>query len=125
MKQIIKTLDAAQPVGPYNQAVKVGNMLYVSGQIPLDPKTGELVTGDVQEQTRMVMENMRAILKAAGMDFSNVIKCNIFITDMKEFPKLNEVYGSYFKDDPPARETIQVGALPKFVDVEISCIASE
>ncbi len=125
MKQIIKTLDAAQPVGPYNQAVKVGNMLYVSGQIPLDPKTGELVTGDVQEQTRMVMENMRAILKAAGMDFSNVIKCNIFITDMKEFPKLNEVYGSYFKDDPPARETIQVGALPKFVDVEISCIAAE
>lgn len=125
MKQIIKTLDAAQPVGPYNQAVKVGNMLYVSGQIPLDPKTGELVKGDVQEQTRMVMENMRAILEAAGMDFSNVIKCNIFITDMKEFPKLNEVYGSYFTEDPPARETIQVGALPKFVDVEISCIAAE
>ncbi len=125
MKQIIKTLDAAQPVGPYNQAVKVGNMLYVSGQIPLDPKTGELVKGDVPEQTRMVMENMRAILAAAGMDFSNVIKCNIFITDMKEFPKLNEVYGSYFTEDPPARETIQVGALPKFVDVEISCIAAE
>ena len=125
MKQIIKTLDAAQPVGPYNQAVKVNNMLYVSGQIPLDPKTGELVKGDVQEQTRMVMENMGAILKAAGMDFSNVIKCNIFITDMNEFPKLNEVYGSYFKEDPPARETIQVGALPKFVDVEISCIAAE
>ncbi len=125
MKQIIKTLDAAQPVGPYNQAVKVNNMLYVSGQIPLDPKTGELVNGDVQEQTRMVMENMRAILEAAGMDFSNVIKCNIFITDMKEFPKLNEVYGSYFTEDPPARETIQVGALPKFVDVEISCIAAE
>ncbi len=125
MKKIIKTMDAAQPVGPYNQAVQVDNMLYVSGQIPLDPKTGELVKGDVQEQTRMVMENMRAILEAAGMDFSNVIKCNIFITDMKEFPKLNEVYGSYFKEDPPARETIQVGALPKFVDVEISCIAAE
>ena len=125
MKKIIKTMDAAQPVGPYNQAVQVDNMLYVSGQIPLDPKTGELVKGDVQEQTRVVMENMRAILKAAGMDFSNVIKCNIFITDMNEFPKLNEVYGSYFKEDPPARETIQVGALPKFVDVEISCIAAE
>ncbi len=125
MKQIIKTLDAAQPVGPYNQAVKVNNMLYVSGQIPLDPNSGALVKGDVQEQTRMVMENMGAILKAAGMDFSNVIKCNIFITDMNEFPKLNEVYGSYFKEDPPARETIQVGALPKFVDVEISCIAAE
>lgn len=123
MKEIIKTLKAAQPVGPYNQAVKVGNMLYVSGQIPLDPATGELVTGGVPEQTRMVMQNLGAILEAAGMDFSNVIKCNIFITDMKEFPKLNEVYGEYFQDDPPARETIQVGALPKFVDVEISCIA--
>lgn len=123
MKEIIKTLKAAQPVGPYNQAVKVGNMLYVSGQIPLDPATGELVTGGVPEQTRMVMQNLGAILEAAGMDFSNVIKCNIFITDMKEFPKLNEVYAEYFQDDPPARETIQVGALPKFVDVEISCIA--
>ena len=125
MKKIIKTPKAAQPVGPYNQAVKVGNMLYVSGQIPLDPATGELVNGDVPEQTRMVMENLGAILEAAGMDFSKVIKCSIFITDMKEFPKLNEVYAGYFKDDPPARETIQVGALPKFVDVEISCIAAE
>ncbi len=123
MKEIIKTLKAAQPVGPYNQAVKVGNMLYVSGQIPLDPATGELVTGGVPEQTRMVMQNLGAILEAAGMEFSNVIKCSIFITDMKEFPKLNEVYAEYFEDDPPARETIQVGALPKFVDVEISCIA--
>ncbi len=123
MKEIIKTLKAAQPVGPYNQAVKVGNMLYVSGQIPIDPATGELVKGGVPEQTRMVMQNLGAILEAAGMDFSNVIKCSIFITDMKEFPKLNEVYAGYFTDDPPARETIQVGALPKFVDVEISCIA--
>lgn len=123
MKEIIKTQKAAQPVGPYNQAVKVGNMLYVSGQIPLDPATGELVNGGVPEQTRMVMQNLGAILEAAGMDFSNVIKCSIFLTDMKEFPKLNEVYAEYFQDDPPARETIQVGALPKFVDVEISCIA--
>ncbi len=123
MKEIIKTQKAAQPVGPYNQAVKVGNMLYVSGQIPLDPATGELVQGGVPEQTRMVMQNLGAILEAAGMDFSNVIKCSIFITDMKEFPKLNEVYAGYFTDDPPARETIQVCALPKFVDVEISCIA--
>ncbi len=125
MKQIIRTEKAAQPVGPYNQAVKVNNMLYVSGQIPLNPATGELIKGDVQEQTRMVMENLKAILAAAGMDFSHVIKCSIFITDMNDFPKINEIYSSYFKQDPPARETVQVGALPKFVDVEISCIAAE
>ncbi len=125
MKQIIRTDKAAQPVGPYNQAVKVNNMLYVSGQIPLNPVTGELIKGDVQEQTRMVMENLKAILAAAGMDFSHVIKCSIFITDMNDFPKINEIYASYFKQDPPARETVQVGALPKFVDVEISCIAAE
>lgn len=125
MKQIIRTEKAAQPVGPYNQAVKVNNMLYVSGQIPLDPATGELVKGDVQQQTRMVMENLKAILAAAGMDFSHVIKCSIFITDMHDFPKINEVYATYFEQDPPARETVQVGALPKFVDVEISCIAAE
>jgi len=124
MKEIIKTQKAAQPVGPYNQAVKVGNMLYVSGQIPLDPATGEIVKGGVPEQTRMVMKNLGAILEAAGLDFGHVIKCSIFITDMKEFPKLNEVYAGYFENDPPARETIQVGALPKFVDVEISCIAA-
>lgn len=125
MKEIIKTPNAAQPVGPYNQAVKVNGTLYVSGQIPINPETGELVKGDVQDQTRMVMQNLGAILKAAGMDFTNVIKCSIFITDMNDFPKINEVYAGYFKDDPPARETIQVGALPKFVDVEISCIAVE
>ncbi len=125
MKQIIKTDKAAQPVGPYNQAVKYKDMLFVSGQIPLDPLTGELVKGDVQKQTRMVMENMKAILEAAGMDFSHVIKCSIFISDMHDFPKVNEVYASYFSEAPPARETIQVGALPKFADVEISCIAAE
>lgn len=125
MKEIIKTSKAAQPVGPYNQAIKVNGTLYVSGQIPINPETGELVTGDVQEQTRIVMRNMGAILEAAGMDFTNVIKCSIFISDMNDFPKINEVYAGYFKEDPPARETIQVGALPKFVDVEISCIAVE
>ncbi len=125
MKQIIKTTKAAQPVGPYNQAVKVNGTLYVSGQIPIDPASGELVSGDVQEQTRMVMQNMGAILAAAGMDFINVVKCSIFISDMNDFPKINEVYATYFKEDPPARETIQVGALPKFVDVEISCVAVE
>jgi len=123
MKKIIRTDQAAQPVGPYNQAVQVDNMLFVSGQIPLDPATGHLVQGDVQAQTRMVMENIRAILAAAGMDFSHVVKCSIFISNMHDFPKINEVYASYFDQDPPARETVQVGALPKFVDVEISCIA--
>lgn len=125
MKKIIKTDQAAQPVGPYNQAVKVNNMLFVSGQIPLDPATGELVQGDVQAQTHMVMKNIKAILAAAGMDFNHVVKCSIFISDMHDFPKINEVYASYFEQDPPARETVQVGALPKFVDVEISCIAAE
>jgi len=125
MKRIIRTDKAAQPVGPYNQAVKVGNMLYVSGQIPLDPVSGQIIKGDVQEQTRMVMQNLGAILAEAGMDFGHVIKCSIFITDMKDFPKVNEVYAAYFEKDPPARETVQVGALPKFVDVEISCIAAE
>lgn len=123
MKKIISTNQAAQPVGPYNQAVQTDNMLFVSGQIPLDPATGELVQGDVQAQTRMVMENIRAILAAAGMDFSHVVKCSIFISNMHDFPQINEVYASYFDQDPPARETVQVGALPKFVDVEISCIA--
>ncbi len=125
MKEIIKTPNAAQPVGPYNQAVKVNGTLYVSGQIPINPETGELVKGDVQDQARMVMQNMGAILDAAGMNFTNVIKCSIFITDMNDFPKINEVYAGYFKEDPPARETIQVGALHKFVDVEISCVAVE
>lgn len=110
-------------MGPYNQAVQVDNMLFVSGQIPLDPATDDLVQGDVQAQTRMVMENIRAILAAAEMDFSHVVKCSIFISNMHDFPKINEVYASYFDQDPPARETVQVGALPKFVDVEISCIA--
>ena len=125
MKTIIKTKKAAAPVGPYNQAVKVNDTLYVSGQIPLNPENGELVKGDVQEQTHMVMKNLGAILEEAGMDFTNVVKCSIFISDMHDFPKINEVYASYFQDDPPARETVQVGALPKFMDVEISCIACE
>ncbi len=124
MKEIIKTDKAAQPVGPYNQAVRHKDLLFVSGQIPMDPATGELVKGDVRDQTRLVMENMKAILEAAGMDFSNVVKCSIFISDMNDFPKVNEVYASFFREDPPARETVQVGALPKFVDVEISCIAA-
>ncbi len=123
MKKIINTEKAPKPIGPYNQAVMKNNTLYVSGQIPMNPATSELVKGDVKEQTRMVMENLKAILHEAGMDFSNVVKCSIFISDMKDFPLINEIYGTYFKEDPPARETVQVAGLPLNVDVEISCIA--
>jgi 2-iminobutanoate/2-iminopropanoate deaminase len=123
MKKVIKTDKAPAPIGPYNQAVMAGNTLFVSGQIPLNPASGELVKGDVKEQTRMVMENLKAILKEAGLDFSFVVKCSIFISDMKDFPKINEVYGSYFSENAPARETVQVAGLPLGVDVEISCIA--
>ncbi|TVQ16510.1 MAG: RidA family protein [Bacteroidetes bacterium] len=123
MKKIINTVKAPKPIGPYNQAIMSNNTLYVSGQIPLNPATSELVKGDVQEQTRMVMENLKAILKEAGMDFGDVVKCSIFISDMKDFPKINEVYGKYFTEEPPARETVQVAGLPLGVDVEISCIA--
>ena len=123
MKKAIKTDKAPAPIGPYNQAVMAGNTLYVSGQIPLNPASGELVKGDVKEQTRMVMENLKAILAEAGLDFSHVVKCSIFISDMKDFPLINEVYGSYFTENAPARETVQVAGLPLGVDLEISCIA--
>ncbi len=123
MKKIINTDKAPKPIGPYNQAVMSNNTLYVSGQIPMNPATAELVKGDIKEQTRMVMENLKAILKEGGMDFGDVVKCSIFISDMKDFPLVNEVYGKYFTEEPPARETIQVAGLPMGVDVEISCIA--
>jgi 2-iminobutanoate/2-iminopropanoate deaminase len=123
MKKIIKTSNAPAPIGPYNQAVYINDTLYVSGQIPLDPEKGELVKNSIEDQTLQVMKNLQAILKEADMDFSNVVKCSIFITNMKDFPRINEVYGGFFSSDPPARETIQVAALPMFVDVEISCIA--
>ncbi len=124
MKKIIKTSHAPAPIGPYNQAVQSGPFLFVSGQIPMDPVSGKLIQGDVADQTRMVMENLKAILHEAGLDFSHVIKCSIFISDMKDFPQINEVYGGYFQVDPPARETVQVAGLPLGVDVEISCIAT-
>lgn len=123
MKKIINTPHAPAPIGPYNQAVQSGPFLFVSGQIPMDPVSGKLIQGDVVDQTRMVMENLKAILQEAGLDFSHVIKCSIFISDMKDFPRINEVYGQYFQGDPPARETVQVAGLPLGVDVEISCIA--
>lgn len=123
MKKIINTKHAPKPIGPYNQAVLANNMLFVSGQIPMDPVSGELIKGGVKDQTRQVMENIKAILHAAELDFSDVVKCSIFISDMKNFPEINEAYGKYFGQDAPARETVQVAALPMNVDVEISCVA--
>jgi 2-iminobutanoate/2-iminopropanoate deaminase len=122
-KTIIKTAAAPAPIGPYNQAVLTGNTLFISGQICIDPPTGELKNKDIQEETHQVMHNLKAILKEAGMNFNNVVKTSIFITDMKRFAEINEVYGKYFESDFPARETVQVSALPKFVNVEISMIA--
>ncbi len=124
MKKIINTSKAPAPIGPYNQAVLTGNMLYTSGQIALDPVTGELKLGDIQEETALVMENLKAILEEAGMTFENVIKTSIFISDMNNFAKINEVYAKYFDaESAPARETVEVANLPKFVNVEISAIA--
>jgi 2-iminobutanoate/2-iminopropanoate deaminase len=123
-KKIINTLKAPAPIGPYNQAVLTGNTLYISGQIPIDPASGELVVGDIQNETRQSMENLKAILKEAGMDFTHVVKTSIFVKDMHQFSLINEVYGSYFDAaTAPARETVEVANLPKFVNVEISMIA--
>lgn len=124
MKTIINTTKAPAPIGPYNQATLVGNTLYTSGQIALHPETMELVLDDIQTETKQVMENMKAVLEAADMTFENVVKTSIFISDMNNFSKINEVYGTYFNaDTAPARETVEVANLPKFVNVEISLIA--
>ncbi|SDR00820.1 RidA family protein [Flagellimonas zhangzhouensis] len=124
MKKIINTPNAPAPIGPYNQAVLVKDTLYISGQIPIDPATGELVEGDIKKETQQSMENLKAILDEAGMTFENVIKTSIFIADMHQFSQINEVYGTYFDaKTAPARETVEVANLPKFVNVEISMIA--
>ncbi|MBN4085147.1 RidA family protein [Flavobacteriaceae bacterium AH-315-B10] len=124
MKKIITTTKAPSPIGPYNQAILSGNTLYTSGQIALHPETGELVLDDIKIETTQVMENMKAVLKAASMTFENVVKTSIFISDMENFSQINEVYGCYFDDaNAPARETVQVARLPKDVNIEISMIA--
>ena len=124
MKKIINTPKAPAPIGPYNQAVLSGNTLYTSGQIALHPETTELVLDDIRTETKQVMENMKAVLEAADMTFENVIKTSIFISDMNNFAQINEVYGQYFDEaSAPARETVVVANLPKFVNVEISMIA--
>lgn len=122
-KTIINSSNAPAPIGPYSQAVKAGNTLYVSGSIPLDAQTGELINANITEETHQVMKNMDAVLTAAGMSFENVVKCSIFIKDMNQFGAINDAYGMYFKENPPARETVEVARLPKDVNVEISCIA--
>ena len=124
-KQIINTPSAPAPIGPYNQAVHIGDMLFVSEQICIDPATGKLKNQDIQQETHQVMHNLRAILEASDMSFHHVVKTTIFITDMNRFSEVNEVYGKYFDSNStfPARETVQVSALPKFVNVEISMIA--
>lgn len=124
MKKIINTPKAPAPIGPYNQAVLIKDTLYISGQIPIDPATGKLVEGDIKKETKQSMENLKAILEEAGLSFDHVVKTSIFIKDMHQFSEINEVYGTYFNaDTAPARETVEVANLPKFVNVEISMIA--
>jgi 2-iminobutanoate/2-iminopropanoate deaminase len=123
LKYVVYSENAPEPIGPYIQAIQAGNMLFVSGQIAIQKSTGQLVLSNIEEETVQVMTNIREILTAAGMDFSNVVKSSIFMKDMNNFPKINEVYGRYFKDNAPARESIEISRLPKDVNVEISCIA--
>jgi len=124
MKEIINSNSAPAPVGPYNQSVKSGNTLYLSGQIALIPETGELLTDTIENETHQVMKNLSAVLAAAEMDFDNVVKCTVFVSDMEMYSRINAVYAEYFNEETaPARELVQVARLPKSVNVEISCIA--
>jgi 2-iminobutanoate/2-iminopropanoate deaminase len=123
MKKIISTNEAPAAVGPYSQAVRIGSTVYCAGQIPLDPKSGQIVSKDISEQTRRVLDNISAILKAEGLLFENIVKTTIFLTDLADFQTVNEIYASYFKQAPPARSTVQVAALPKGARIEIEAIA--
>lgn len=123
MAETIYTKQAPEPIGPYSQAKKVGNTLYCSGQIAINPETQKVLTGDIQVETRMVLENLGAVLRAGGMDFRDVVKCTIYLADLAQFSQVNEIYGQYFMDSQPARETVQVARLPKNVNIEISAIA--
>ena len=124
MKKTINTKKAPAPIGPYNQAVLSGNTIYISGQIPMDSTTGEMISGDIKKETAQCMQNLKVILEEAEMSFENVVKSSIFLKDMHQFSEVNEVYGSFFKaETAPARETVEVANLPKFVNVEISMIA--
>jgi 2-iminobutanoate/2-iminopropanoate deaminase len=123
VREIIKTESAPAAIGPYSQAVRAGGFVFASGQIPLDPKTGEFVPGGIAEQTEQVMRNLGAVLEAAGTNFESVVKTTVFLADMNDFAAMNEVYGRYFKENPPARATVQAGRLPRDARVEIDLIA--
>ena len=122
-KEVIYSAGAPEPIGPYSQAIKVGSMLFASGQIAIQKATGKIITDNITEETNQVLANLGDVLQAAGMDFSHVVKCTIFLKDMSQFPLVNEAYGKKFTSNPPARETVEVSRLPKDVNVEISCIA--
>jgi 2-iminobutanoate/2-iminopropanoate deaminase len=124
MKKIISSYEAPAAIGPYSQAVRTGRFLFCSGQIPLDPKSGEIVSGDIATQTRRVLDNIASILRIEGMTFDSIVKTTIFLTNLDDFQTVNETYSSYFKQDPPARSTVQVSALPKGANVEIEVIAA-
>ena len=123
MKKIISTTEAPAAVGPYSQAVRAGSTIYCAGQIPLDPKTGQIVSQDISDQTRRVLDNITAVLRSEGLSFENIVKTTIFLTDLNDFQTVNEIYASYFTKEPPARSTVQVAALPKNARVEIEVIA--
>jgi 2-iminobutanoate/2-iminopropanoate deaminase len=122
-KTVVYSENAPQPIGPYSQAIQAGNMLFISGQIALQRSTGKMIADTIENETKQVMSNLKDVLHAAGMDFSNVVKTSIFLKDMNNFPLVNEVYGGYFSEQPPARETVEVSRLPKDANVEISFIA--
>jgi 2-iminobutanoate/2-iminopropanoate deaminase len=122
-KSVVYTAAAPEPIGPYSQAIQAGNMLFISGQIAIQKSTGNLITENIEEETKQVMVNIAEILKAAGLDFSNVVKSTIFLQDFNDFATVNAIYGKAFASNPPARETVEVSRLPKDVNVEISCIA--
>jgi 2-iminobutanoate/2-iminopropanoate deaminase len=124
MKTVIHSPKAPDPIGPYSQAIRSGNTIYISGQIPIDQDSGKLIIEDIVSETHQVMKNIGYVLKAAGLDYNNMVKCSIFIKNMSDFPQINEVYAQYFQTDPPARETMEVNCLPKNANIEISCIAS-
>jgi 2-iminobutanoate/2-iminopropanoate deaminase len=125
MKEIIATQNAPKAIGPYSQAVRLNGFVFLSGQVPLDPRSGELVTGSIQVQTERVLENMKAVLQAAGLSFDHVVKTTVFVKDLADFPHMNEVYGKYFGMNPPARSTVEVSRLPRDARVEIEAIAIE
>ena len=124
MKEIVNSAKAPAPIGPYSQAIKVGSTLYVSGQIPIDQSAAKLIEDSIEAETEQVMKNIGFILEEAGASYENVVKCSIFVSDMANFARINEVYGRFFSSNPPARETVEVSGLPKGVNVEISCIAT-